>query len=71
MIVKAEPDIAWPTMLSTVLTELMSKPTSFVFSVKKTLHSPMLIVLQTFVESFLSNRLQKRIQPIHLVYNKR
>lgn len=71
MIVEAEPDIAWPIMFSTILAELVSESICLVLSVKKTLHSPMLIVLQAFVESFLSNRLQERIQPIHLVYNKR
>ena len=55
MIVEAEPDIAWPIMFSTILAELVSESIGLMLSVKKTLHSPMLIVLQMFVESFLSN----------------
>ena len=56
MIVKAEPDIAWPIMFSTILAELMSESIGLMLSVKKTLHSPMLRIFQAFVESFLSNR---------------
>ena len=61
MIVEAEPDIAWPIMFSTILAKLMSESIGLMLSVKKTLHSPMLKIIQTFVESFLSNRLQERI----------